>query len=205
MQELWATGRSDRKGSYFKMDDCRLLPQGKIPIICAAQSDRGTKFAAQYGDYNFCDSPGLNEPTRVAHSVSRLVAANQATGRDVPALVLTMVIADEADMAKWQHYVAGTDFEALAWRDAQSTEDPNPDPYSNARRRFSHGGEKLPCSHGVLVGSYASVARMLDEMATVPGVKGVMLTFDEFVSGVETFGRYVQPLTASRSGLREAA
>jgi hypothetical protein len=32
-----------------------------------------------------------------------------------------------------------------------------------------------------------------------------MLTFDEFVSGVETFGRYIQPLMASRSGLREAA
>jgi pyrimidine oxygenase len=210
MQELWTTGHCTFNGNYFTMDDCRLspLPQAKIPIICAAQSDRGTRFAAEFGDYNFCASLGVNEPLRVAHSVSRLVAATAETGRKVPALLLTMVIADETDeaaMAKWQHYVAGTDFAALAWRDAQSTADPNPDPYSTARRRFSHGGAKLPCSHGVLVGSYATVARMLDEMATIPGVAGVMLTFDDFVQGVETFGRHVQPLMASRSQIAAAA
>jgi pyrimidine oxygenase len=39
---------------------------------------------------------------------------------------------------------------------------------------------------------------MLDEVATVPGVQGVMLTFDEFVSGVENFGTRIQPLMQSR-------
>jgi pyrimidine oxygenase len=210
MQELWATGRSNFKGDYFTMDDCRLspLPQADIPIICAAQSDRGTQFAAEFGDYNFCASLGVNEPMRVAHSVSRLVAATAESGRKCDALLLTMVIADETDeaaMAKWDHYVAGTDFEALAYRDAQSTNDPNPDPYSTARRRFSHGGAKLPCSHGVLVGSYAKVAAMLDEMAAIPGVAGVMLTFDDFVQGVETFGQRVQPLMSCRSQISAAA
>ena len=49
MQELWATGRSDFKGDFFQMDDCRCLPlpTANIPIICAAQSDDGTRFAAQ--------------------------------------------------------------------------------------------------------------------------------------------------------------
>ena len=43
MKELWATGRSDFKGDFFQMDDCRCLPMptAKIPIICAAQSDAG--------------------------------------------------------------------------------------------------------------------------------------------------------------------
>ena len=38
MKELWATGRSDFKGDFFKMDDCRCspLPSAPIPIICAA-------------------------------------------------------------------------------------------------------------------------------------------------------------------------
>ena len=40
---------------------------------------------------------------------------------------------------------------------------------------------------GTLVGSYANVARMLDEAATVAGTKGIMLTFDDFVAGVEKF------------------
>ena len=36
---------------------------------------------------------------------------------------------------------------------------------------------------GTLVGSYATVAALLDELATVPGVKGIMLTFDDFIAG----------------------
>ena len=37
-----------------------------------------------------------------------------------------MIIADETDaaaMAKWEHYVAGTDLEALAWSRAQAGAD----------------------------------------------------------------------------------
>ncbi|CAN5448098.1 hypothetical protein BH09PSE5_BH09PSE5_36790 [soil metagenome] len=51
---------------------------------------------------------------------------------------------------------------------------------------------------GTLVGSYASVARMLDEVAEVPGTEGVLLTFDDFVKGVEAFGERIQPLMTSR-------
>ena len=51
---------------------------------------------------------------------------------------------------------------------------------------------------GTLVGSYASIARMLDEAATVPGTKGIMLTFDDFLIGMEQFGERIQPLMKSR-------
>ena len=39
---------------------------------------------------------------------------------------------------------------------------------------------------------------MLDEMATIPGLAGVLLTFDEFVSGTEIFGERIQPLMKCR-------
>ena len=51
---------------------------------------------------------------------------------------------------------------------------------------------------GTLVGSYENVARMLDEVGTVEGVSGVMLTFDDFVQGIEDFGKYIQPLMKTR-------
>ena len=53
---------------------------------------------------------------------------------------------------------------------------------------------------GTLVGSYANVARMLDEFATVPATKGLMLTFDDFLIGMEQFGQRIQPLMKSRRG-----
>ena len=204
MRELWATGHSDFKGDFFQMDDCRCLPMptARIPIICAGQSDAGTKFAAQYADYNFCTGGGINKPRAVEPSVVRLVDANAAMGSDCGAVVLQMVIADETDaaaMAKWEHYKAGTDIEALAYRDEQAYDDPNQDPYSTKNRRRTMGVEHLPTNQGVFVGSYAAVAQMLDEMATVPGVRGVMLTFDDFVIGMEQFGQRIQPLMKCRA------
>ena len=58
---------------------------------------------------------------------------------------------------------------------------------------------------GTLVGSYESVARMLDEVASVPGTSGVLLTFDDFVEGIENFGKRIQPLMKCRKHVKSAA
>ena len=211
LRELWATGRSDLKGQFFQMDDCRCspLPKAQIPIMCAGQSDAGTRFAAEHVDYNFCVSFGENTPTAVAPSVARLVKATGVTGRKCGALILIMIIAEETDTeakAKWEHYKAGADLEALAYRAAQAEDDPSSDKYNMAnRRKLGIGTQESPINQGILVGSYVSVARMLDELASVPGVEGAMLTFDEFVSGMEKFGTRIQPLMHSRRGSGPAA
>ncbi len=57
----------------------------------------------------------------------------------------------------------------------------------------------------MFVGSYAAVAQMLDAMATVPGVRGVMLTFDDFIIGMEQFGTRILPLMRCRAAVKEAA
>jgi pyrimidine oxygenase len=119
-----------------------------------------------------------------------------------------MVIADETDaaaMAKWEHYKAGTDREALAWRDAQAADDPSTDPYAQPNKRRTLGIDELPTNQGVFVGSYSTVAGMLDELAAVPGVCGVMLTFDDFVTGMEQFGTRILPLLRCRNEPRRAA
>jgi pyrimidine oxygenase len=40
---------------------------------------------------------------------------------------------------------------------------------------------------GTIAGSYAAVASTPDEVATMPGVKGIMLTFDDFILGMDAF------------------
>jgi pyrimidine oxygenase len=47
---------------------------------------------------------------------------------------------------------------------------------------------------GAIVGSPATVAAQLNELAAVPGTGGIMLMFDDFLEGTETFGRDVMPL-----------
>ena len=63
MRDLWTTGRSDFKGDFFQMDDCVLSPRPSayIPIVGAGQSDRGMRFVAEYGDFNFVGASGLND------------------------------------------------------------------------------------------------------------------------------------------------
>lgn len=198
LKELWETGHTNFQGDFFKMDECKCspLPQSPIPIICAAQSDAGTQYAARYADYNFCASFGVNKPKAVSQSVGRLIDATENTERKCGALILTMIIADttdEAAFAKWEYYKAGTDAEALAYRDRQASDDPSQDKYNIANRRKIENMEKLPTNQGLLIGSFENVAKMLNELSTVNGVEGVMLTFDDFILGLEQFGEKIQP------------
>jgi pyrimidine oxygenase len=111
------------------------------------------------------------------------------------------VIADETDeaaRAKWEHYKAGADQEAIAWLGGQAAADTKSGTDTNVRQ-MADPTSAVNINMGTLVGSYASVARMLDEVAEVPGTEGVLLTFDDFVQGVEAFGERIQPLMKSRA------
>ena len=202
LRELWATGQSDFKGTYYQMEDCRVrpLPQGDMKIICAGSSDDGLAFSAQYADYSFCLGKGVNTPTAFAFNNERLAAATAKTGRDVSVFVLVMVIAAETDeeaMDKWIHYREGVDQEAVAWLGEQGAADKTS--ATTNVRQLADQASAVNLNMGTLVGSYESIARMLDEMATVPGTGGVLLTFDDFIEGVENFGTRIQPLMKSRS------
>ncbi len=208
LRELWEKGSSDFKGEYFRMEDCKLSPRPQVDmkIVCAGQSPRGMEFGATYCDYNFTLGKGVNPPT--AHSPTNLAmqAAATKTGRDVGNYVLMMVIADETDeaaMAKWRRYNDGADMGALSWMSGQANADPNAAEGGTAKAISAPEGA-INFNMGTLVGSYASIARMLDEVATVPATKGIMLTFDDFLIGMEQFGRHIQPLMKSRQGRLKA-
>ncbi len=202
LRDLWGTGQSDFKGEHFKMDDCRVSPrpQAEMKVICAGQSDAGMAFSAQHADYNFCFGKGINTPTAFKPAADKLIEATKKTGRHVTTYVLMMVIADETDeaaRAKWEHYKAGADQGAIAWLGEQGAVDTKSGADTNVRQ-MADPTSAVNINMGTLVGSYASVARMLDEMALVPGTEGVLLTFDDFVEGVKAFGERIQPLMASR-------
>ena len=202
MRQLWETGTSDHNGAYFQMTDCKLSPRPSVmpTIVSAGQSDVGMAFAAEHADFNFCLGEGVNTPTKCADTIGRLLKAVARTGRDVGAYALFMVIADETDtaaQAKWESYKAGKDLDALSWLGAQASNDDKADVGGTAQSMINPVSA-VNFNMGTIVGSYATVARMLDELATVKGLAGVMLTFDDFILGMENFGQRIQPLMASR-------
>jgi len=210
LRDLWSTGASNRKGEFFQMDDCRVSPkpEADIKIICAGQSEAGMAFSAKYADYNFCFGKGVNTPTAFSPTAQRLIEATKVTGRNVTSFALFMIIADESDeaaRAKWEFYKSGADDEAIAWLAKQSGVDKTSGSDTNVRQ-MADPTSAVNVNMGTLVGSYANVARMLDEIATVPGTEGVLLTFDDFITGIEAFGERIQPLMKSRRkvSLKEA-
>ena len=204
LRDLFDTGVSNFKGDYFQMTDCRVSPQAKdTKIICAGSSDEGLAFTAQYADYSFALGTGTNTPTAFASVNARLEAAKARTGRDVAAYILFMIIADDTDakaMAKWQLYRDGADQDALAWLTNQAAPNAAAGGTTNTNTTQLAAPESaVNLNMGTLVGSYESVARMLDAVAEVPGTAGVLLTFDDFLQGVEAFGEKIQPLMKSRA------
>lgn len=202
MKDLWTDGVSNFKGKHFTMEDCKLSPKPSQPIkiVAAGQSGRGVEFASNYADFNFAMGSGINTPTAYKEASTRLVEASAKTGRDVGSYVLFMVIAEETDeeaQKKWDLYNEGLDTEACSWMKGQSTKDKNADANATVSK-LAEGTVNM--SMGTLVGSYEKVAAMLDEAASVEGTKGLMLTFDDFVEGLEKFGQKVQPLMKSREG-----
>jgi pyrimidine oxygenase len=202
MRDLWGKGTSDHKGTYFQMTDCKLSPQPAVmpTIVSAGQSDVGMKFAAEHADFNFCLGEGVNTPTKCAGTIARLLKAKAKTGRDVGAYALFMIIADETDeaaQAKWESYKAGKDLDALSWLGSQATADDKADVGGTAQTMINPVSA-VNLNMGTFVGSYATVAKMLDELSTVEGLSGVMLTFDDFIIGMEDFGERIQPLMTCR-------
>ncbi len=101
-----------------------------------------------------------------------------------------MIIADETDAAahaKWELYKSGADKEALAWLRHAGAADTSSGADTNVRQ-MADPTSAVNINMGTLVGSYATVARMLDEVAAVPGTEGVLLTFDDFVPGSRLSG-----------------
>ncbi|MFI9024197.1 pyrimidine utilization protein A [Streptomyces sp. NPDC053560] len=205
LKELWSEGVSDFKGEFYEMDGCVLSPRpanGRMDIVAAGQSSTGMRFAAEHADYNFLLGSGVNTPLALSDTTAALMDEVRATGRDVGALSLFMVIAaetDEAAHAKWQDYHDNADLAALAYMAGESAADATDDESATARTISLPEGA-VNFNMGTLVGSYETVAGMLDEVAEVSGTKGIMLVFDDFLEGIENFGTRIQPLMRSRSG-----
>ncbi|GLF92858.1 pyrimidine utilization protein A [Streptomyces yaizuensis] len=206
LRQLWGAGVSDFKGEFYRMDDCVLSPRpagGHIDILAAGQSGTGMRFAAEYADGNFILGTGVNTPLALSDAAATLAEQARTTGRDVGALALFMVIADETDAAaraKWKDYHDNADLAALGYVAAQTAEDTGADGASTARTVVLPEGA-VNFNMGTLVGSYETVARMLDQLDEVDGVKGVILVFDEFLEGMESFGTRIQPLMKSRTAV----
>jgi pyrimidine oxygenase len=192
MRELWANGVSNFKGEFFTLDDCRLkpLPKGEIKIVSAGASPRGRQFTADHCDFNFTAAkPG---PAGLAEVNEALRLESERVGRPISSYPNYMVIMDDTDelaRARVAKYNAGVDVEAHGFMSGQAALDRKS---LGTSAKMAHSTAKAVYD-GAIIGSPKTVAKIFDALAQVPGTGGMMLTFDDFVEGVERFGTQVMP------------
>ena len=148
-----------------------------------------------YGDYQFII--GHDDFAATAADTQRLLDHAAQTGRDVGPYALYFIITGETDAIaerKWEYYREGADLEAIAFMTGQA----NLDVSGTTAAIITEMQNAFALNIGKVVGSHATVARKLDELASIEGLKGVMCIFDDFVAGTEDFGRHVMPLLYCR-------
>ncbi|GAA4886189.1 LLM class flavin-dependent oxidoreductase [Pseudonocardia benzenivorans] len=197
MRELWAKGQSDFRGTYFQMEDCRLGPTPTAPIelVCAGQSDRGMQFCAEVGDYQFV--VGKPDVESLAVQNVRLQAQADKAGRTVGSfplfqIVLRESVAEAEDVVQdWREnmdFPAVTNLMGIAQEDLTENEE--------STKNLMLGSDAFMISFPLVLGDAKTVAEKLRSFGEVPGTAGVMLSFQDYLSDVDRFGREVMPLLA---------
>jgi pyrimidine oxygenase len=190
-KELWETGHSSFRGRYFQLDDARQAPQPPEPItiVCAGSSERGMRFVAEHGNYNFIfgtDVDALRETNK------RLLAAGEKAGRGVKSIASIHCIMGDTDQEaeeKVQRYYDGADLEALAHMTGQTQYDPSgatAQILQDLRIATFMGAEALR-------GTSDTIAEKLDAYRDVEGLEGLMVCLDDPRVEIDRFGQQVMP------------
>jgi len=193
VRELWETGRSDFKGEYFQMDNCHLGPTPKHPIeiVCAGQSERGTRFCAEFGDYQL--AVGKLDPQEMREWNERLQKEAAAAGRACAMHALYAVVLRDSDaeaqeaIEEWR---SNQDYETVAGLAGREYGDGD----DEATKSIFYNSDTFMLSFPTVAGSPETVAEKLRELGSVDGVSGLLMTFQDYRTDVERFGRQVVPL-----------
>jgi pyrimidine oxygenase len=198
-RELWETGESSFKGRYFQLDGAQLepRPQDPIKVVCAASSDRGRRFTAENGDYNFIFGTSVDA---LRETNQRILEAAEQAGREIKSIASIHCImgdTDEEAAARVQSYYDGADLAALAHMTGQAEFDEagtTSQIIQNLRIATFMGAE-------VLTGTPETIAEKLHAYEDVEGLEGLMVCLDDPRREIDRFGEQVLPLLGAATSV----
>ncbi len=202
VSKLWADGPAfDWTGPHFKLEQVYGEPKpvrGRIPILNAAGSGEGRRFAVRNADFLF--TPAIDLDRSVAE-VAELRRTGREAGRDVDVLTFAHVVCrpTEAEArAYYDHYVGRSDWKAVDYvvnmQFATAQSFPH-DLLALIRERMAAGHGGYP-----LTGTPEQVADGIEQLIRA-GFGGTTLSFVNYVDEFPYFAETVLPILEAR-GLR---
>ncbi|MFC9833636.1 LLM class flavin-dependent oxidoreductase [Rhodococcus sp. NPDC127530] len=198
LRRLWTEDAEfDHHGEFFDIERGTSTPkplQRAVPIMNAAGSPRGMRFAAEHADFCFVIVQS-EDPEEIRQQVEEYKStAREMFGRDVRIWTHTVVVQQDTDAAAeaelHRFSVEYEDVESVdAWLrllEVNSQLLP-PDVAASMRQRFAAGAGGFP-----LVGTSETIAQRL-EMLSNAGIDGVLLTWLNYDTGLASFVRDVLP------------
>jgi dimethylsulfone monooxygenase len=207
VERLWQSETGfDHHGAFFNIVDGVSAPKPvqtpHPPIMNAGGSPRGMRFAAEHADMCFL-LIRREDPTSITAQVNEYKhLARDEFGRDVQVWTSAYVVQGETD-AEAQSYLHRYSVEyedtvaADAWLKAMAAESKGMslEAMQKIRNRYVAGAGGFP-----LVGTPSRIVERLSLLAEC-GIGGVVLTWVDFIDGLERFNRDVLPLM-EKAGLR---
>jgi FMNH2-dependent dimethyl sulfone monooxygenase len=202
IQKLWHEDEYfDWNGNYFKLKRVKSDPHpvGEVPIVNAAGSKEGRKFATQNANFLFTPAIDLN---RSKEEIIEL--KNQATeiGRHVDVLTFSHVICrpTEEEALEFWEYAAKTNADWTAVDNVVNMQFANAQSFPHdllalIRDRFALGHGGFP-----LIGTPEQVANGITALAET-GFRGTTLSFVDYNKEFPYFRDHVLPILKKR-GLR---
>ena len=195
LNDLWTTGRCDRKSKFWNLEDCHCLPMPNypIPIVSAGQSPAGIEFCDSYADHRLV----IGQP-KVLEVLEKRKKAG-VSSKYGTYILLHMIVEKTDQKARnvGEEIIRKADKIAISNMLSSAEMDTNKGGSSEGVRislsKSLEEGNSAFTAIPVVHGSPTTVAMKLDDMVKKTGVDGFMFSWNDFETGVRTFGQEILP------------
>lgn len=196
IKRLWAEDSVTMDGTYVQLEDCQSWPkpQKRPFLVCAGSSRKGMRFTSEEMDAIFLSGGDAEQLAEASKDAKEDAASIGRFVRTYSMMTIVLGETDEEAQAKAKHYADGFDEGALegmmrAYGFLDNEIGKENDFTRKARSSFMS-------AH--IAGSSETVAAELTQLFEVAGTDGLMLIFDDYVTGIPKFGKEVLPLLRAR-------
>jgi pyrimidine oxygenase len=191
VKRLWSEPRVDFDGNFYKLQDCvsdpKPLSRPRPDLICAGMSEPGLRFTAEHADAAFVGGETEVELGVVSRKGKAYAAEHGKSLKTYAMCTLIPGVTDAEAEARLQHYIAGTDHEAV--KGILATFGPGADGREKAIVRRSRQGFMSTR----LVGSAVSLRQQIEELLRGADLDGLMLIFPDYIEDLKFFGEQIMP------------